>query len=144
MLHGLVNRFWCFRGTAGYVFGLESPTLTVGWWVLPASACISLHSATGNCGLIVNVFVLILLLYYLSSQVKGHYTTWHLYSFRYIYQVAKNNFMLCHVCLAVHLCGPAWLLQNRFSLNFLWGTFIKICEGSSCLVKSDRSIRHCT
>ena len=84
MLHGLVDRFCCFRGSAAFVFGLESPTLTVGWWVLPTS-CIMLHSATGNCGLLVYVFVLILPLWYLSSQVKGHYTTWRSYSFRYIY-----------------------------------------------------------
>ena len=115
----------------------------MGWWVLPAS-CQKLHSATGNCGLIEYAFVLILLLWYLNDQVKGHYTTWHLCGCRYIYRVAKTDILVCHVFPAAHLCGTAWLPQNRFSLNFILGTFIRICEGSSCSVKSDKSIGHFT
>jgi len=37
VLHGLVDRFWWFRGTAAFVFCSDFSTLTVGWWVLPAS-----------------------------------------------------------------------------------------------------------
>lgn len=122
LLHGLVDRFWWFRGTAAFIFCLDSSTLTVGWWVLPSS-CQRLHSATGNCGLIVYAFVLILLLWYLSNQMKGHYMTWHLCSYRYIYKVVKSDLLLCHVSTAAHLCGTAWLLQNRFSLNFISGDF---------------------
>ena len=128
VLHGLVDRLWWFRRTAAFVFCSDSSTLTVEWWVLPASSCQRQHSATGNCGLIVCVFVLILLLY-LNSLVKGHYTTWHLCSCRYIYRVAKTDILLCHVCPAARLCGTAWLQQNRFLLNFISGTFIKIFEG---------------
>jgi len=173
VLHSLVDRFWWFRGTATYVFCSDSSTLTVGWWVFPAS-CHRLHSTAGNFDLIVFAFVLILLLWYLtlilltwrmwwapnnastwqmgfnsafkglSSQVNGHYATWHLCSFRCMYKVPKTDLLLCHVCPAAHLRGTAWLPQDRFSLNFISGTCITICDSSSYLVKSDKSIRHFT
>lgn len=143
VLCGLVDSF-LVRGTATFVFCSDSSTLTVGWWVLPVSSCERLQSTARNCGLIVFAFVLILLLWYLSSQVKGCYATWHLCSFRCIYKVAKTDLLLCHVCPAAHLRGTAWLPQDRFSLNFISSTCITICDSSSCLVKSDRSIRHFT
>ena len=50
LLCGLVDRF-LVRRTATFVFCSDSSTLTVGWWVLPASSCERMHSTARNCGL---------------------------------------------------------------------------------------------